>query len=64
MDDRSIDQLKNEIAHLESRIDYLESEFDHLDRMLKDFGFDEGIKTLAETLDEAIEIQKLFGNDQ
>ncbi len=52
--------LKERIAQLESRVDLLETEFDHLDRMLKQFGFEEGIKTLAEALNEVISLDELF----
>ncbi len=43
------------IAVLESKIDYLESELCHLNQMLMEFGFDEGIKTLAKALEEVSE---------
>ncbi|MBS0621567.1 MAG: hypothetical protein JSR80_01225 [Verrucomicrobia bacterium] len=56
-------ELKSVIAQLESRVDYLEAEFAHLDQMLRKFGFDEGIKTLAETLNEAMQIEQLFRRD-
>jgi prefoldin subunit 5 len=54
-----VERLKAEVAKLESRIDFLEAEFEHLDRMLRDFGFEEGLKTLATALDEALDIEKL-----
>ena len=55
-------KLQARIAQLESRVDFLEAEFDHLDRMLRDFGFDEGIMTLAETLNEALDIEQIYNN--
>lgn len=55
-------ELKAKVAQLESRVDFLETEFHHLDRMLRNFGFDEGIKTLAETLNEALDIEELYNS--
>ena len=55
----NVKELQAKIAQLESRVDFLESEFTHLNDMLIRFGFDEGIKTLANALHEAIEIEKL-----
>lgn len=52
--------INRKIAQLESRIDYLETEFRHLNDMLVNFGFDEGIKTLAHALDEAMDINRLY----
>ena len=54
----------DKIARLESRIDYLETEFKHLNQMLLDFGFDEGIRTLATALDEALEVEQLYTNPE
>jgi exonuclease VII small subunit len=52
--------FKAKIAHLESRVDFLETEFEHLDRMLREFGFDDGIQTLAEALNEALDVERLY----
>ena len=53
-------EFRAKIATLESRVDFLETEFEHLDRMLREFGFDEGIKTLAEALNEALDVERLY----
>ncbi len=52
--------LRAKAASLESRVDFLETEIGRLNEMLIQFGFDNGIRTLVETLDEAMEIEKLF----
>ena len=54
------EEYEAKIAALESRVDFLETEFEHLDRMLRQFGFDEGIKTLAEALNEALDVERLY----
>ncbi len=53
-------EFRATIAALESRVDFLETEFEHLDRMLREFGFDEGIKTLAGALNEALDVERLY----
>lgn len=53
-------ELQAKAAKLETRIDFLETQFYRLDAMLTDFGFDEGIKTLAETLHEAMEVEEIL----
>ena len=57
-------KLQARIAQLESRVDFLETEFAHLDQMLRDFGFDEGIMTLAETLNEALDIEQIYNRHE
>jgi hypothetical protein len=59
-----LDQLKRRNSQLETRIDFLETQFQRLDEMLMKFGFDHGIRTLAETLNEAVEIERILRADQ
>lgn len=42
------DLLQRKIAKLESLCDQLQSEMNYLDNLLKDVGFEEGLKTLKE----------------
>jgi hypothetical protein len=58
-----VEFLRRRNAQLETRIDFLETQYARLDAMLVTFGFDEGIKTLAETLNEAIEIEKILRSE-
>jgi hypothetical protein len=46
--------LQRKIAKLESLYDQLQSEVNYLDRLLKEVGFEEGLKTLKEA---AIELR-------
>ncbi len=56
-------QLQAHIAKLETHIDFLETQFGRLDEMLRAFGFDEGIKTLGETLNEVLETEEILRRD-
>ena len=47
-------QLKSKVALLESRLDHLETELSYLDRLLVEFGFEEGIFNLKQTLEELV----------
>lgn len=62
--DNSLESLRSRNAQLETRVDFLETQFQRLDEMLVQFGFDEGIKTLAETLNEAMEVERILRADQ
>lgn len=53
------DVLMKKIAKLESICDQLQSEMDYLDKLLKEVGFDEGIKTLKEAALELINKKNL-----
>ena len=48
------DILQKKIAKLESLYDQLQSEMNYLDNLLKEVGFEEGLKTLKEA---AIELK-------
>ncbi len=50
----SSDQMKSQIAALESKVDLLESEIIHLDEILKKCGFSSGITTLKATVLELL----------
>ncbi len=50
--------LKKKIAKLESLCDQLQSEMNYLNQLLKDVGFEEGLKTLKEAAIELIENQE------
>ena len=52
-----------EIARLQTRVDFLETQFERLDQMLTAFGFDEGIQTLAASLNEALELERILGSE-
>jgi hypothetical protein len=54
----TIIELKRRVAQLESQLDYMQTEFSRLHDLLVQFGFDEGILTLAESLEEAVEIDE------
>lgn len=47
-------QYEKTIAKLVTKLDQLETELSYLNRILKDVGFSEGIKTLKETVEEVI----------
>lgn len=49
------DQMKSQIAALESKVDLLESEITHLDEILRQCGFPRGISTLKATVEELLE---------
>jgi hypothetical protein len=51
-------ELKRKVAQLETQLDYMQTEFSRLNDLLVQFGFDEGIFTLAESLEEAVEIDE------
>lgn len=48
------DQMKSQIAALESKVDLLESEITHLDDILRKCGFPKGISTLKATVEELL----------
>lgn len=52
------DLLQRKIAKLESLYDQLQSEMNYLDNLLKDVGFEEGLKTLKEAALELKEKKK------
>jgi hypothetical protein len=52
------DLLQRKIAKLESLYDQLQSEMNYLDVLLKDVGFEEGLKTLKEAALELKEKKK------
>ena len=51
--------LLKKIAKLESKVDHFETEFDYLNKILKECGFPEGIKTLKHTALELIVDSKI-----
>jgi len=55
-------QERKRIAHLESEVDFLETELERLNERLIEAGFDGGIYTLLDTIDE-IEEQIRFEED-
>lgn len=55
MNNSEIHDLKIKCARYESQIDHLETELRVLDKMLTDFGFEEGIKTIKESITEILE---------
>lgn len=52
------DILQKKIAKLESLYDQLQSEMNYLDSLLKEVGFEEGLKTLKEAAIELREKKK------
>jgi hypothetical protein len=52
------DILQRKIAKLESLYDQLQSEMNYLDSLLKEVGFEEGLKTLKEAALELKEKKK------
>jgi hypothetical protein len=54
----SQDMLQRKIAKLESLYDQLQSEMNYLDSLLKEVGFEEGLKTLKEAALELKEKKK------
>ena len=55
------ENLKKQVAALESQLDLLETEITGLDDVLKQCGFPEGIVTLKQTVKELISEIKLPG---
>jgi len=58
------DLLQRKIAKLESLYDQLQSEMNYLDSLLKDVGFEEGLKTLKEAALELKEKKKNSDNNK
>lgn len=58
------DLLQRKIAKLESLYDQLQSEMNYLDNLLKDVGFEEGLKTLKEAALELKEKKKNSDNNK
>lgn len=56
--------LQKKIAKLESLYDQLQSEMNYLDNLLKDVGFEEGLKTLKEAAIELKEKKKNTDNNK
>ncbi len=52
------DHLQRRISELESLNDQLQSEIRYLDDLLKEVGFEEGLKTLKEAAQEMIDQDK------
>ncbi len=52
------EMLQKKIAKLESLYDQLQSEMNYLDSLLKEVGFEEGLKTLKEAAIELREKKK------
>ncbi len=52
------DDLQKKISELESLNDQLQSEIRYLDDLLKEVGFEEGLKTLKEAAQEMIDQDK------
>ena len=52
-------KLSKKIAALESKLDHYETFFQRLDSLLKDIGFEKGIKTLKESAYELLTEQEL-----
>ena len=50
----SSEEMKSQIAALESKVDLLESEIGHLDDILRKCGFSSGINTLKATVIELL----------
>ena len=57
------DQMKSQIAALESKVDLLESEITHLDEILRQCGFPHGISTLKSTVSELLDEVKADQDD-
>ncbi len=57
----SIEQMQKKISELESINDQLQAEIRYLDRLLKEVGFEEGLKTLKFAAKELIEQDKQQG---
>jgi hypothetical protein len=57
-------QLKAQVAVLESHVDLLEAERMHLHEMLINCGFPEGIKTLKATVEEYLSDEYSFAPKQ
>jgi len=55
-------ELLKKIAKLESLCDQLQSEMNYVDELLKEVGFEEGMKTLKEAAIELLEKKKDFPN--
>lgn len=53
-----MDHLERKVAKLESLYDQLIAEVNYLDTILKEIGFEEGLKTLKEAAVELIERKK------
>ena len=58
------DVLQRKIAKLESLYDQLQSEMNYLDNLLKEVGFEEGLKTLKEAAIELKEKKKNSDNSK
>ncbi|MCH9631352.1 MAG: hypothetical protein S4CHLAM37_13750 [Chlamydiia bacterium] len=56
--------LQKKIAKLESLYDQLQSEMNYLDNLLKEVGFEEGLKTLKEAAIELKEKKKNSDNNK
>jgi len=56
----TVEQLRREVAQLESQVDYMQTEYTRLHELLVAFGFDDGIYTLSESLEEAVEVEKIL----
>lgn len=54
----SIEQMRKKISELESINDQLQAEIRYLDRLLREVGFEEGLKTLKFAAKELIEQDK------
>ena len=52
------DNLRKRVSELESLNDQLQSEIRYLDDLLKEVGFEEGLKTLKEAAQEMIDQDK------
>ena len=57
----SIEQMQKKISELESINDQLQAEIRYLDRLLREVGFEEGLKTLKFAAKELIEQDKQEG---
>ncbi len=58
------EQMKSQIAALESKVDLLESEITHLDEILRKCGFPKGISTLKATVEELLQEVRIETGDE
>ena len=59
----TVAELKRKVAGLETQLDFMETQFSRLNELLIEFGFDNGMVTLAESLEEAVDIEKMVNGE-
>ena len=64
MDNKTIEDLRNTIACLESKVDYLHAELSHINVLLLEIGFPDGICGLKSTIEELLKLPDLEDFDE